>query len=408
MADENANTIKYLVPTENDWRELDPVVPDGTDEEGVKKIEDEAKKAKKSLNELLISSLQMQHVVVLAGSGTSLGPVGGPSMADLWNFVKANEDGVDKLKPLENVAKKVKYNIKQEHPNIEHFLSRCDAFLQVNEDDKEVKDCAEACKKIIIEKCDFELNEGLINSHATFLHRLSRRRVRDSRLKIFTTNYDLCFEYAAGKQGLIVLDGFSFTLPRHYDPRFFNYDIVRRPRSGEDLGSYLEGVFKLYKLHGSVNWARSGSAIEVKEKPSSEEACLIYPAKNKYQQSYLQPHLELIAQYLASLREPNTCVIVTGYGFNDDHLSEPILSAVKSNPHLRLILTDRSVDEKLSGAKQASPYWDSFKELAMKGEDIWFIKASFQDVANLIPDLRSLTPAERLVRDLQSVTGAGG
>ena len=104
------------------------------------------------------------------------------------------------------------------------------------------------------------------------------------------------------------------------------------------------------------------------------QACLIYPAKNKYQQSYIQPHLELMAQYLASLREPNTCVIVTGYGFNDDHLSEPILSAVKTNPHLRLILTDRSVDEKLSGAKPASPYWGSFKELAMKGEDIWFIK----------------------------------
>jgi hypothetical protein len=27
---------------------------------------------------------------------------------------------------------------------------------------------------------------------------------------------------------------------------------VRRPKTGEDLGNYLEGVIQLYKLHGSV------------------------------------------------------------------------------------------------------------------------------------------------------------
>lgn len=408
MASNIENKIKYLVPTESAWREIEPSISEDMSEDDKKKIEEDAKKAKKGLNELLMTSLQMQHVVVLAGSGTSLGPVGGPSMGDLWKFVIENKEGVESLKALENVAKKVKYDIDQENPNIEHFLSRCDAYLQVEENDEEVGGCAEACRKVIIEKCDFELNEDRVSSHATFLHRLSRRRVRDSRLKIFTTNYDLCFEYAAGKQGLVVLDGFSFSFPRHYDPRFFNYDIVRRPRTGEDLGSYLEGVFKLYKLHGSINWARTGSYIEVNEKPSAEEACLIYPANNKYQQSYIQPHLELMAQYLASLREPNTCVIVTGFGFNDNHLSEPILSAVKTNPNLRLILADRSADNKLSNEKNFSPYWGYFKELAENGEDIWFINASFQDMANLIPDLKSLTPAEKLVKDLQSVTGAGG
>ena len=124
---------------------------------------------------------------------------------------------------------------------------------------------------------------------------------------------------------MIVVDGFSFTQPRKYDPRFFNYDIVRRPHTNEDQGSYLEGIFQIYKLHGSVNWARNkDGSIEEKQNPTSEEACLIYPAKGKYQQSFLQPHLELMSQYLVALREPNTCLIVTGFGFNDNHLSEPI------------------------------------------------------------------------------------
>jgi hypothetical protein len=94
----------------------------------------------------------------------------------------------------------------------------------------------------------------------------------------------------------------------------------------------LEGVFHLYKLHGSVNWSRSGDGeIEVVPKPTPESACLIYPAKGKYQQSYVQPHLELVSQYFSVLREPNTCLIVTGFGFNDDHLSEPSRESVRAS-----------------------------------------------------------------------------
>jgi hypothetical protein len=180
---------------------------------------------------------------------------------------------------------------------------------------------------------------------------------------------------------------------------------VRRPKTGEDLGNYLEGVIQLYKLHGSVTWAKNGSQIAEKLKPNSDEACLIYPAKGKYQQSYIQPHLELISQYFSNLRESNTCLIVTGFGFNDDHLSEPILSAVKSNPHLRLIIADYYAEENWNGSNDSSPYWKKFKDLAIQGEDIWFVNTSFEDFAQLIPDLRSLNKAERLAKDIQSLIG---
>ena len=160
----------------------------------------------------------------------------------------------------------------------------------------------------------------------------SRRRVRDQRLKVFTTNYDLCFERATSELGGVALDGFSFTAPRRYNPRYFSYDIVRRARIGEDIGHYLEGVYLLYKLHGSVNWERDeeGNVCE-NESHTPEKACLIYPASGKYQQSFAQPHLESMAQYLSALREPNTCVLVIGFGFNDDHLAEPMLAAAQSS-----------------------------------------------------------------------------
>jgi hypothetical protein len=388
MADPVTGQVEYLAPSE-EWSALGETGTAPTPEQ---------KKAQDALKDILLASLQMQNLVVLTGSGTSL-PVGGPSMKDLWDGAIG--------KPPTPVASKVsgliKYDLRTPNPNIEDFLSRCDAYLQVN-DDNSVGAFVGACKKVILDKCSAFLDVKKLDGHKTFLHRLSRRRIRDPRLKVFTTNYDLCFERAAGDLGLVVIDGFSFAQPRYHDPRFFNYDIVRRPHGSEDQGSYLEGVFHLCKLHGSVNWARTqdGSIVE-KEAPQPDEVCLIYPAKGKYQQSFLQPHLELVSQYFAALREPNTCLIVTGFGFNDDHLSEPILSAVRSNPHLRLVIADYSAKNLTAGKGSPSPHWRDLFELSKQGEDIWFINASFSDFANLIPDLKSLTPADKLLKDIQRI-----
>ena len=152
--------------------------------------------------------------------------------------------------------------------NIEALLSRVEAFLQVNEGDNAVEGFLNSSKQVILDKCSAFLEADKLGAHKVFLHRLSRRRVRDQRLQVFTTNYDVCFERAAAELGGVALDGFSFTAPRRYDPRFFGYDIIRRPRSGDDLGHYLEGVFLLYKLHGSVNWAR-GEEGAIYEKETS-------------------------------------------------------------------------------------------------------------------------------------------
>jgi SIR2-like domain len=398
--------------TEAAWKDLKFDLGDSSNSRESKKAVDTSKTARDELKNLLLSSLQMQHVVVLAGSGTSLGPISnGPSMWTLWDHcVNANPDSNEserKISPkAEYVISEIGYEIAKERENIEALLSRCEAFLQVKTS-KEVTAFIELSKKVILAKCSQFIdptNPTQLAAHRTFLHRLSRRRARDSRLKLFTTNYDLCFETAAGKQGLVVLDGFSFTQPRQFDPRFFLYDIVRRPTTGDEVGIPLEGVFHLYKLHGSVNWARkTDTDIEIEPNPTAESACLIYPAKGKYQQSYVQPHLELVSQYFSVLREPNTCLIVTGFGFNDDHLSEPILAAVRTNPHLRMIVVNPSADELTAQQSSNNKYWDALIGLAKQGEDVCLINANFGDFAEMIPDLKSLTPAQRLTRDIKQM-----
>jgi NAD-dependent SIR2 family protein deacetylase len=379
-----------------DWRSLSPDI--GAKNEELERQQQQARLASEELKNALLTSLQMQHLVVLAGSGCSL-EVGGPSMGDLWETAIGNKPSDE----ASEIAERVHYDLDQpDSGNIEAFLSQVEAFLQV-QDDENVQSFLSECKRKILAECSEFLDAKKLGAHKTFLHRLSRRRVRDQRLRVFTTNYDLCFERAASDFGGVAIDGFSFTAPRRYDPRFFAYDIIRRPRGAEDQGSYLDGVFLLYKLHGSVNWARmkDGTILE-KSNPAPNQACLIYPAAGKYHQSFLQPHLESISQYLAALREPNTCLLVVGFGFNDDHLSEPLLAAIQSNPHLRLIVVGPGAAKRHEEGGKANRYWRSLFDLSQRGEDIWFINAEFSTFADMIPDLKALTPADTLMKAIKS------
>ena len=381
-------SLAFRAPGANDWRTLVAIAS------GDEKQKALTARNKEELNKALLTSLQMQNLVVLAGSGCSQA-AGGPSILDLWNGAV----GKTPSKAANEVAHKVQHQI--EDKNIEAFLSRIESYLDINEDD-EVGEFLTDSKRVILNKCTEFVKANRLDAHQTFLHRLSRRRARDQRLRVFTTNYDLCFEETVGELGGVAIDGFSFTAPRRYDPRYFTYDIIRRPSRSGDRGDFLEGVFLLYKLHGSVNWARAkDQTIFQKASPDPAEACLIYPARGKYQQSYTQPYLESMANYLSIVREPNTCVLVVGFGFNDDHLAEPLIAAAKSNPHLRIILVDPTSASKV---ENGNDYWKEFAGMAERGEDIWFIAADFSEFAQLIPDLKSLTPADNLMKAVQDAS----
>ena len=386
--------IFFLKPGAQNWEPLQAAC--ATNNAGNNSAEDthRIEQANETLKLTLLQSLQMQHLIVLAGSGCSY-CAGGPKMSDLWDNVvgKTPSDAAQKI----SIA--IHYDLDKEK-NIEKLLSQAEAFLSFTSDDA-IKTFLNDAQKKILSACNDFIPEANLDSHNTLLHRLSRRRIRDQRLRIFTTNSDLCFERAAASLGCVAIDGFSFTAPRRYYPRHFDYDIIRRPRSGDDSGNYLEGVFLLYKLHGSVNWEKTANGIIEKENPDPQIACLIYPANGKYQQSYNQPFIESISQYLTAIREPNTCLLVMGFGFNDDHLSEPLLSAVRSNPHLRIIVVAPTLKENVGNCQ--NPYLKELIKLSATGFDVWFINEPFESFVNRVPDLKSLTPAERLAKAISGV-----
>lgn len=325
-------------------------------------------------------------------------------MGDLWQRTMCNPGTWDLTQNATQVMESVRYQ-ERINPNIEHFLSQCDAYLAFN-DDAAVKAFVSDVKAIILDACSAFLRAPTadISAYRHLLQKLARRRVRDPRLKVFTTNYDMCFETAASDLGMMAIDGFSYTRRRRFDGRHFSYDIVRREAEGHE---FAEGVFQLLKLHGSVSWSREGKEIYEDVAPTPANACLIYPAKGKYQQAFLQPHLELLSRYLEFLRQPNSCLIVAGFGFNDDHLSEPIFSAIQSNPSLKLILCDYQCITHLHnrGFHGSSDYWGRFHDLAKRGLDIHFISGSFGDLVSHIPHLRTASPAEQLANAVRRLGG---
>lgn len=387
---EAANTppvsVRYLFPGMRDWA---PAQPDSQQEGPVGSEPDDDR-----LSTFLLTSLQMQHLLVLAGSGTSL-EVGGPTMSELWAACVPA--------PVSNetvaVLKKLRYGETDSERNIEELLSRCDAQLQVNREDAEVAAFRERAIGTILSRCRMVGVAGVhdMGPHKEFLRRLARRRARDPRLRVFTTNYDLCFERAAGELGLVTLDGFSFSQPRRFDPGYFDYDIVRRSAATADGPNYVPGVFQYFKLHGSVDWALHGKGgVSIDAAVDASRACLVYPTQQKYRFSFQQPHLELVAQFLASLRQANSCLVAIGFGFRDDHLSEPIFSALETNPHLRVIIVAPRAEAHFSAPP--SDAWKRLRALFERGTDVAFVQARFSVLVPLIPDLRALTPGERLER----------
>lgn len=360
------------------------------------------------LNDALLKALQLPNLFFFAGSGTSLAEVHGPSMSDLWQksmlkspaAAKSDKDFGVLTEEAQSTIYKVKYS-GLENPNIEHFLSQCDAYLLFNDDEK-VEGFLNQVKKTILHECSsfIDKDESDISCYQNLLQKLARRRVRDPRLKVFTTNYDMCFETAASDLGMMMVDGFSYTRNRKFDGKYFNYDVVRRE---SDNHEFVEGIVQLYKLHGSVSWERKGNGIFEVSEPSPENAVLIYPAKGKYQQAFIQPHLELLSRFLEALRQPNSCLIMAGFGFNDDHLSEPVISAIRSNPSLKLIIADYKAASNINDSSRLiSPYWKDLSSLASQGYDIHFINGSFAEFVSIIPHLRALTPADQLAKAVKA------
>ena len=174
----------------------------------------------------------------------------------------------------------------------------------------------------IVGKLDVSLPEV-----ETPYHRLSKwvRSIdRKVPVEIFTTNYDLLLEQALDDLEVPYFDGFVGSRRSFFDLRAVEDDLIPVHWS------------RLWKIHGSINWYQTTKSGERKvcrsSQPVKDASHLIYPSHLKYEESRKMPYLALIDQLNRFIRRKSSFLVLSGYSFNDGHLNDAIVNALKSNP----------------------------------------------------------------------------
>jgi len=170
----------------------------------------------------------------------------------------------------------------------------------------------------------------------SFLLSFSSRTATRERLNIFTTNYDRLIEYGADLAGLHLIDRFVGCLEPIFRSSRLDIDMHYNPPGIRGEPRYLEGVVRLTKLHGSLDWVyRNGFVRKVglpfgpqNDHPAFNdnpgESVMIYPNSAKDRETSEYPYIELFRDYAAAVCRPNSVLVTYGYGFGDDHINRTI------------------------------------------------------------------------------------
>lgn len=404
---------------------------------------------KEQVEETLLAALHSTNVVVLLGSGASFsakneGGPNAPGMGDLWHAVRDAVSGTNLYdhKEFDEIAKKIMGGLpqndsagKQKAGDIESLLSLCKMQIELlcirakNDPDfaegpwlDELIEFVRIAENTILDKVGFIGTGTDLPAHWAFLKKFARRSPEKPRVKLFTTNYDLCIETAGLRLGVVLIDGFSHSAEQRFNRDHFDHDIVRRASSGTKA-DYLDGVFHLFKLHGSVDWRRRSDDIVIRsvDDPGEDrKPVLIYPRSSKYQEAFESPYLDMFAALQAALREPDTTLIVSGFGFADDHISAPIWSAIETNLSLRLVLCDRGFVEHQKLFDEAAqeidldldcqrPYQSKIARLVKQGDTrITMLNGRFEDLSDALPMILGKTDRQLLHDRLEKLREGEG
>lgn len=313
----------------------------------------------------LALAIRLENVGVLLGAGASKG-VGGMVMSDIWALLES--DYADQIMFLRDNG----FLEDGEPGNVEHLLDRLEIACLDGErtgaDLTKLKAARHALRKAVLraaildEKLWSEPDQAILNpklsDHIRLVSRLAgNRQPGQAAPWAFTTNYDLALEWSAEALGLHCVNGFSGTHDRAFRPSSFDLGL----RNVQARGEARFGTYNLYlgKLHGSISWAtsKSGSVCELpsasvkplveqfiaSDQPDNWPGFMIFPGASKFVHTTAFVYGEVIRRFTEFLSRPNTCLVVNGYGFTDDHINRLIVSALQ-NPTLQLIIYLPEVD----------------------------------------------------------------
>ncbi len=147
-----------------------------------------------------------------------------------------------------------------------------------------------------------------------YLSHLKDFMPENGRLKVFTSNYDLCIERSCKSAGIHFTTGFD----EKWNPSLFD---------SKDRG------INLYKIHGSLSWFVDNSwrIVEKTKTPPDKSPELILGPGSKIQPD--DPFITLFHEFHKAVREAKICVVIGCSYYQDGH----IMKVFEKAKHLNII-----------------------------------------------------------------------
>lgn len=403
---------------------------------------------------LLADWLRMENVVVLTAAGCSVGSGGrlmaGPKNKNLECLVL---DAVENC-PLTDEAKDVVAWKKANHfgsGNFEQWLgylfnasslssSAKSPIKSVRwKDDTDLtadgeKQLRQFIERAIFAECALELDRrelsgsggaGDSSGHIPFLAKLIARDATLGRTHLFTLNYDTLFEQAMEELGIQYFDGFSGKASSRFDPAVYGLDVYYPGDVAEGRVRRFDKFLQFYKLHGSIHWrmdevgrfraqhqdlafakayreadAKGKAAKLVSREFDAVQSFGILPTCQKFTQTLDMPYAHLFRLFHARLNQPQTFLIVAGYGFGDEHVTRIVETALM-NPSLVMLVIEpnpaTAIIERVKKYQSLGQRAFVLTERVDAGKTCSYKIATFADFAqNVMPDVKWLDDYKRL------------
>lgn len=369
----------------------------------------------------LAAMLRLENCAVLLGAGTSVA-AGGLTIAQLWkDFIRSHFDTAQRfanaafIEQEDIVVANFEGNNPRVLPNIEVLLDKLEiARIDWSRRKPASRNLRTLTTDIgLLLKCVIKaaiLDENAwtrppafnrLPYHVKLLQRMvGARQPGQASPWVFTTNYDLAIEWAAESVGIHTHTGFVGIHNRIFSPQSF--DLGYRNINAKGEARFGCNDVYLAKLHGSLTWENSDGEYRELAAPEAwpklrdiingteavDESLMVFPRAAKYMQTVGFLSGELFRRFSDFLAKPQSCIIMAGYSFGDDHINRLLRSALL-NPTLQIVAflpeftgTDAAEIEKLKPEVR--------RLLALKSPRLTFVgggaKAYFNNMVDFLPD----------------------
>ena len=288
--------------------------------------------------------LELENVSVLAGSGTSFN-LGAPIIRTIHEDLKKQCD-----------SEILEYFGENANPSYEDLFNclQADRYIKGKKgvDTNAVDKTIAKMQKWLFKNCntnnmeiysfyqgDNNLAQNRYHYHEMLIKKLLQRPNNLKRANLFTTNYDMAFDYALDNLGVHYINGFMGVHNRFFRPEVYEYDLYYPGDSVAGKVHRAEKVMRYFKIHGSLSWIftdpTTSNTYGIKEialnddfRPDENTEIVIYPCASKKAFTLDLPYSELLRQFSQAINKPQSVLFCIGYSFYDEHVNDIIRQAL--------------------------------------------------------------------------------